>query len=64
MFNIGDDKQVKELLTDEHDMSDDENEIISGNVNKISVNDFYYAPNTTVEHIDDLFNLIKEKITS
>ena len=64
LFNIGDDKQVKELLTDEHDMSDDENEIISENVNKISVNDFYYAPKTTVEHIDDLFKLIKEKIAA
>ena len=64
LFNIGDDKQVKELLTDEHNMSDDENEIISENVNKISVNDFYYAPKTTVEHIDDLFKLIKEKIAA
>ena len=64
LFNIGDDKQVKELLTDEHDMSDDENEIVIENVNKISVNDFYYASKTTVEHIDDLFKLIKEKIAA
>lgn len=64
LFNIGNEKQVKELSTDVYDMSDDENEIVSKNVNKISVNDFYYAPKTTVEHIDDLFKLIKEKIAA
>lgn len=62
LFNIGNEKQVKELSTDVYDMSDDENEIVSENINKISVNDFYYAQKTTVEHIDDLFKLIKEKI--
>ena len=64
LFNIGNEKQVKELSTDVYDMRDDENEIVSENVNKISVNDFYYAPKTTVEHIDDLFKLIKEKIAA
>lgn len=64
LFNIGNEKQVKELSTDVYDMSDDENEIVSKNVNKISVNDFYYSPKTTVEHIDDLFKLIKEKISA
>ena len=70
LFNIGNEKQVKELSTDVYDMSDDENEIVSEikndvfDVNKISVNDFYYAPKTTVEHIDDLFKLIKEKIAA
>ena len=64
LFNIGNVKQVKELSTDVYDMSDDENEIVSENVNKISVNDFYYASKTTVEHIDDLFKLIKEKIAA
>lgn len=60
MFNIDNEKQVKELSTDVYDMSD----AVSENVNKISVNDFYYAPKTTVEHIDDLFKLIKEKIAA
>lgn len=70
LFNIRNEKQVKELLTDVHNTSDDENKIIVErinnvfDVNKISVDDFYYAPKTTVEHIDDLFKLIKEKITS
>ena len=63
MFNINSEKQVRESF-DVHDMRDDENEIVSENVNKISVNDFYYASKTTVEHIDDLFKLIKEKIAA
>lgn len=69
LFNINSEKQVRESF-DVHDMRDDENEILGErkndvlDVNKISVDDFYYAPKTTVEHIDDLFKLIKEKIAA